>query len=130
MSGTGALDAADVEAVFVVFADLVASHASLLDRINAFPVPDADTGRNLSATVRAALAAAGATSGSVPSPAPVDAAPPAGGVALRVDARPVTPSRAAPRPTSLAALCTQLADGAFLGAVSYTHLTLPTTSRV
>ena len=117
MSGTGALDATDVEAVFVVFADLVASHASFLDRINAFPVPDADTGRNLSATVRAALAATGATSGSVPSSAPVDPAPPRGGVALRVDARPVTPSSsAAPRPISLAALCTQLADGAFLGA--------------
>jgi len=102
MSGTGALDAADVEAVFVVFADLVASHAGLLDRINAFPVPDADTGRNLSATVRAALAAIDRP-GTVSSATPVGPAPP-GGVALRVDARP------------LATLCTQLADGAFLGA--------------
>src|SRR5690349_8591034 len=76
MSGTGALDAAGVEAVFVVFADLVASHATLLDRLNAFPVPDADTGRNLSATVRAALDALPPTSTPASEPTPASTTSP------------------------------------------------------
>ena len=52
-----------------MFAELVATHAGLLDRLNAFPVPDADTGRNLSATMRAALGALGEAPGPA-SPAP------------------------------------------------------------
>lgn len=137
MSGTGALDAAGVEAVFVVFADLVASHATLLDRLNAFPVPDADTGRNLSATMRAALGALAATStpvstrterstptrsptspapGSGPSLAAVDAVAPGGSVALQVGSHPAAPIEDTSGAPSLADLCARLADGAFLGA--------------
>ena len=105
MSGTGALDAADVERVFEVFAELVATHAGLLDRLNAFPVPDADTGRNLSATMRAALGALGEAPGPAsPAPAAGGASPAGGAVALQVDV------------PSLAELCSQLADGVFLGA--------------
>jgi dihydroxyacetone kinase-like predicted kinase len=63
MSAVPVLDAAQVHRAFAVFDRLVADHASLLDELNAFPVPDADTGRNLSATTRAALEAVGTAVG-------------------------------------------------------------------
>lgn len=52
------MDDADVVELLVAVERLVASHRDELDALNVFPVPDADTGRNVLATVRAARAAA------------------------------------------------------------------------
>lgn len=60
MSAVPVLDATQVHRAFTVFDRLVTEHAALLDELNAFPVPDADTGHNLSATTHAALEAADA----------------------------------------------------------------------
>ena len=48
----------DVVDLLVAVEHVVAAHRSELDTLNVFPVPDADTGRNVLATVRAARAAA------------------------------------------------------------------------
>lgn len=49
---------AEVIDLLVAVERLVAAHRDELDELNVFPVPDADTGRNVLATVRAARAAA------------------------------------------------------------------------
>ena len=53
-----AATSADVVALLVAVERLVDAHRDELDALNVFPVPDADTGRNVLATVRAARAAA------------------------------------------------------------------------
>ena len=47
-----------VVALLVAIERLIEAHADELDTLNVFPVPDADTGRNVLATVRSARAAA------------------------------------------------------------------------
>lgn len=49
---------AGVVALLVAVERLIEDHADAIDTLNVFPVPDADTGRNVLATVRAARAAA------------------------------------------------------------------------
>lgn len=63
MSGA-AIDGAQLRAILGAFRDLVTTHAGTLDRLNVFPVADADTGTNMARTLDAvmeAVATAGPT---------------------------------------------------------------------
>jgi dihydroxyacetone kinase-like predicted kinase len=120
MSRVGVLDAAQVQRAFTIFGQLVAEHAALLDRLNAFPVPDADTGRNLSATMRAALAPLpGLDVRGVVAPSSRSAV----GAVAAAAVEPATTGEPAAAtgsrsngPWPLDRLCHTLADGLFLGA--------------
>lgn len=54
-----ALDGADVHRLFSAAADWLAANADAINAINVFPVPDGDTGLNMSLTLVAAVTAAG-----------------------------------------------------------------------
>ncbi|HTE84125.1 MAG TPA: DAK2 domain-containing protein, partial [Dehalococcoidia bacterium] len=65
-SGTGLsrIDGPALKAMLAAAADWISQNAGAIDAINVFPVPDGDTGSNMSATLRSAAdAAAGADGG-------------------------------------------------------------------
>jgi hypothetical protein len=56
MSVTSTLAAPDLRKVVVVFADLLASHKEVINRLNVYPVPDGDTGTNMTLTIESVAA--------------------------------------------------------------------------
>ena len=57
MAAVEVMDGATVRRWFLLSADALASTRAAIDLLNVFPVPDADTGRNLHATITSAAAA-------------------------------------------------------------------------
>lgn len=51
------IDGAQLRAILAAFRDLVTTHAGTLDRLNVFPVADADTGTNMARTLDAVMEA-------------------------------------------------------------------------
>ncbi len=56
MSQLATLAAGDVRTVVTCFADLLEAHREVINRLNVYPVPDGDTGTNMSLTVAAVVA--------------------------------------------------------------------------
>ena len=61
MGSPEVLDVHGLHNVFLNFGEVLRAHAPRLDALNVFPVPDADTGRNMADTIAAALAVVDAT---------------------------------------------------------------------
>ncbi len=57
VTNTGTLDRTALAAAIACYAELLRTHRDHLNRLNVYPVPDADTGTNLSLTLRSAAAA-------------------------------------------------------------------------
>jgi len=55
MSSLDQLTAADLRAVVRRYADALAAHRDVIKRLNVYPVPDGDTGTNMSLTLRSVL---------------------------------------------------------------------------
>ena len=55
MAQLAALEAGDVRAVVACFAELLDAHREVINRLNVYPVPDGDTGTNMSLTVAAVV---------------------------------------------------------------------------
>jgi DAK2 domain fusion protein YloV len=53
---SGRLGPADLRAAFVTYREILHAHRQVINRLNVFPVPDGDTGTNLSLTVDAVVA--------------------------------------------------------------------------
>jgi uncharacterized protein len=61
MAAATTLSAADLRAVVVTYADLLKTHQALINRLNVYPVPDGDTGTNMSLTLQSVVAELDAT---------------------------------------------------------------------
>ena len=57
MTSRTKLSAADLRAAMTTFAGLLRSHKDVINRLNVFPVPDGDTGTNMTLTVESVVAA-------------------------------------------------------------------------
>ncbi len=57
MTSRTKLSAADLRAAITTFAGLLRSHKDVINRLNVFPVPDGDTGTNMTLTVESVVAA-------------------------------------------------------------------------
>ncbi|MGH9021435.1 MAG: DAK2 domain-containing protein, partial [Acidimicrobiales bacterium] len=51
------LSAADLRAVLATYATLLRNHREVINRLNVYPVPDGDTGTNMTLTVESVVAA-------------------------------------------------------------------------
>jgi DAK2 domain fusion protein YloV len=56
MSAPTTLNAGDLRAVVVTYAELLRSHKELINRLNVYPVPDGDTGTNMTLTIESVVA--------------------------------------------------------------------------
>lgn len=56
MAPAETLSAADLRAVVVTYAELLRSHQAVINRLNVYPVPDGDTGTNMSLTLASVVA--------------------------------------------------------------------------
>ncbi len=56
MSAPATLNAADLRAVVVTYAELLRSHKEVINRLNVYPVPDGDTGTNMTLTIESVVA--------------------------------------------------------------------------
>jgi DAK2 domain fusion protein YloV len=56
MPATTTLNAADLRAVVVTYAELLRSHKEVINRLNVYPVPDGDTGTNMTLTIESVVA--------------------------------------------------------------------------
>src|SRR3954454_12029326 len=64
MTTLDALTADDLRAVISSFAEALAAHRAVINRLNVYPVPDGDTGTNMALTLESGVAAlAGADAG-------------------------------------------------------------------
>jgi len=54
--GADLLDAADLRAIVRVYGQTLVAHKAVINRLNVYPVPDGDTGTNMSLTVEAVVA--------------------------------------------------------------------------
>jgi len=56
MANLTTLSAADLHQVITTFADLLRSHKEVINRLNVYPVPDGDTGTNMTLTIESVVA--------------------------------------------------------------------------
>ncbi len=56
MANLTTLTAADLHQVITTFADLLRSHKEVINRLNVYPVPDGDTGTNMTLTIESVVA--------------------------------------------------------------------------
>jgi DAK2 domain fusion protein YloV len=63
MAELGRLTDAQLRSVMICYRDLLGSHQQALNRLNVYPVPDADTGTNMTLTVEAVVSALGQATG-------------------------------------------------------------------
>ena len=55
MSGVSLIDAAELRELVTTYRDALASHREAINRLNVFPVPDGDTGTNMSLTLESVV---------------------------------------------------------------------------
>src|SRR6202050_4505148 len=56
MSSSTTLSARDLRETIATFADLLRSHKEVINRLNVYPVPDGDTGTNMTLTIESVVA--------------------------------------------------------------------------
>jgi len=59
MSASTSLSASDLRSVVATYADLLRDHKEVINRLNVYPVPDGDTGTNMTLTIESVVAELG-----------------------------------------------------------------------
>ncbi len=101
MTAKTALGPADLRSLISVFSTALIAHKEVINRLNVYPVPDGDTGTNMSLTVGSVLEAIDEAVG----PAAADGSGHAGGAGDANSAEP-----------ELDAICSAIAKGSLMGA--------------
>ena len=55
MTSSAALSAADLRAVIATYGELLRAHKEVINRLNVYPVPDGDTGTNMTLTIESVM---------------------------------------------------------------------------
>jgi DAK2 domain fusion protein YloV len=71
MSGAGAIDAGELRELLTTYRDALSSHREAINRLNVYPVPDGDTGTNMSLTLESVVAELAELAGAEPDMAAV-----------------------------------------------------------